>query len=219
MQRHYGFRPKIRADTNRPPIGRLDENKYLRHRNPNGDSAVDLHSLVKYRPSKLFLSDKELSGVDEVCRVVMTIIAIYLVCIELLAWCGHFRTYIKAPSRLFNIVAPATILINVFQGEGALENFWFWTVQTWAALTIWMRLLLYLRAVSLNYGYMVRMISGVSSGMVPFLLIFFFGVCAFADAFESISSVLHLNGDIELPAGDPDAIFYVKYLQNYIIVW
>ena len=44
----------------------------------------------------------------------MTIIAIYLVCIELLAWIDNFREYIKAPSKLFNIVAPATILINVF---------------------------------------------------------------------------------------------------------
>lgn len=69
----------------------------------------------------MFLSDGELSGVDKVCRIIMTIIAIYLVCIELLAWCGHFRKYIKAPSRIFNTATPAIILINVWsESEDAL---------------------------------------------------------------------------------------------------
>ena len=149
----------------------------------------------------------------------MTIIAIYLIAIELIAWYrrGGFE-YIKAPSRLFNLVTPATILINIYS-TGSLTNEWFWTLQTWAALTIWMRFLLYLRAVSLNYGYMVRMIIGAVSGMVPFLMIFFFGICAFADAFESINSVLHLQGNITLPAADAEASFYDKYFQNYIHVW
>ena len=124
----------------------------------------------------------------------------------------------KAPSRLFSVVTPATILINIYSTD-SYENEEFWTLQTWAALTIWMRFLLYLRAVSLNYGYMVRMITGAVSGMVPFLMIFFFGICAFADAFESINSVLFLQGNITLPGADAEASFYKKYLQNYIHVW
>ena len=82
-----------------------------------------------------------------------------------------------------------------------------------------MRFLLYLRAISLHYGYMVRMITGAVYGMVPFLMIFFFGICAFADAFESISTVLHIKGDIELTAADPDATFYEKYIKAYILTW
>ena len=140
----------------------------------------------------IFLADRDLSGLDQYCRISMTVIAIYLIVIELLAWYrrGGFE-YLKAPSRLFNVITPATILLNVYS-TGSLDESWFWTVQTWAALTIWMRFLLYLRAISLNYGYMVRMITGAVYGMVPFLMIFFFGICAFADAFESISSVLHI---------------------------
>ena len=76
----------------------------------------------------LFLSEGDLSELDTFCRVTMTIIAIYLILIELIAWYrrGGFE-YIKAPSRLFNVVTPATILLNVYSTE-SLNDEWFWTV-------------------------------------------------------------------------------------------
>ena len=171
----------------------------------------------------LFNKEREdeptLSDIDRYCRGSMTTIAIYLIMIELLAWIrrGGFE-YLKAPSRFFNLVTPGTILLNVYMTD-SLEEPWFWTIQTWAALTIWMRFLLYLRAVSLNYGYMVRMITGTVRDMVPFLMIFFFGVCAFADAFESITFVQHLNGNLELPSEIEGANFYQMYFQQYVITW
>ena len=48
--------------------------------------------------------------------------------------------------------------------------------------------------------------------MISFMLIFFLGVFAFADAFESIYFVMSIKGDIELNHADPDADFYQKYL-------
>ena len=58
----------------------------------------------------------------------MTIIAIYLILIELIAWYrrGGFE-YIKAPSRLFSVVTPATILINIYSTD-SYENVGFWTL-------------------------------------------------------------------------------------------
>ena len=76
----------------------------------------------------IFLADRDLSALDQYCRISMTVIAIYLIVIELLAWYrrGGFE-YLKAPSRLFNVITPATILLNV-SSTGSIDESWFWTV-------------------------------------------------------------------------------------------
>ena len=76
----------------------------------------------------IFLADRDLSSLDQYCRISMTVIAIYLIVIELFAWYrrGGFE-YLKAPSRLFNVITPATILLNVYS-TGYLDETWFWTV-------------------------------------------------------------------------------------------
>ena len=55
--------------------------------------------------------------------------------------------------------------------------------------------------------------------MIPFMVVLFIGVFAFADAFESIDQVLRIRGDIETPEQDPDASEYEKYFLPYVKAW
>ena len=72
------------------------------------------------------------------------------------------------------------VMINVFNTD--IESTSFWTIQTWAALSIWFRFLLYLRTVSM-FSWLVRMITECLIDMVTFLVVLIIGVIAFADAF------------------------------------
>ena len=43
------------------------------------------------------------------------------------------------------------------------------------------------------------MVTACVKVMIPFMVVLFIGVFAFADAFESIDQVLRIRGDIETP--------------------
>ena len=65
------------------------------------------------------------------------------------------------------------------------------------------------------------MLSAVIHDMFAFLVIFFFGITAFADAFGSIEYILILNGHVSSNPGakwDADT-FYEKYIQSYVNQW
>ena len=80
---------------------------------------------------------------------------------------------------------------------------------------MWLRFLLYLHSFS-RFGWYVRMVSSTLKGMVMFLIVFFIGVFAFADAFYSIESVMLLMGKIEAPDLQENASDYEKYVDPYI---
>ena len=94
-------------------------------------------------------------------------------------------------ARLFNLITPILILTNVLH-DGHTESY-FWTIQTWAALAIWFRFLLYLRTVSL-FRWLIRMIVECVIDMASFMIVYIIGVIAFADAFLSIEYILVIEG-------------------------
>ena len=68
---------------------------------------------------------------------------------------NHFH-YFLTLNNIVTIALAVTLLVNCFADH---ENFTvtFWTVQTWTALLIWGKLLLYLRT-SPKFSWLIRMI-------------------------------------------------------------
>lgn len=85
----------------------------------------------------------------------------------------HFMNWLIAFGLAFN-----SINRNV-------EDTSFWTIQTWLALMLWMRFLLYLSTVP-TFSWLIRMCIACVVDMLTFLVVLFIGVFAFADAFLSI---------------------------------
>ena len=54
------------------------------------------------------------------------------------------------------MLTPVLILVNLWRNDR--ETVSFWTTQTWAALAIWFRFLLYLRTIS-TFSWLIRMIT------------------------------------------------------------
>ena len=45
----------------------------------------------------------------------MTIIAVYLILVELITWIRNASLeYLKTPTRIFNLLTPGTIILNIF---------------------------------------------------------------------------------------------------------
>ena len=74
----------------------------------------------------------------------------------------------------------------------------FWTVQTYAALAIWIRFLQYLSTTD-TFSWMIRLINKSVGDMKYFLVVLTIGVIAFADAFKSIDKILSLKKASETP--------------------
>jgi hypothetical protein len=55
--------------------------------------------------------------------------------------------------------------------------------------------------------------------MLTFLLVLFFSIIAFADAFQSIEKILALEETIEASAFSEDADLYEKYVKKYFKAW
>ena len=150
---------------------------------------------------------------DNVCSIVLPITAFYLLIVELSQVIKRRIQYFYSPTRLFNLFTPITIIVNVFNKHGSDSggtNF-FWTIQSWTAIFIWFRFLLYLRTTN-KYSWIIRMISECFNDMITFLLVFFIGILAFADAFLSVEVIL-VNDQIISPIIVPeDASFYEKYV-------
>ena len=156
---------------------------------------------------------------DTNCRVLLTITGIYLLSLEISAVIRRRLNYFTDMARLFNIITPTLILYNVWTPKDVgLTSTTFWTIQTWAALAIWFRFLLYMRTVQL-FNWLVTLIVASVVDMVTFIVVLTIGILAFADAFLSIESVLVLEGKITLEEVDANADFYELYLQRYIASW
>ena len=63
------------------------------------------------------------------------------------------------------------------------------------------------------------MITECFKDMLSFLLVFFIGVIAFADAFLSIETVLGITNVLEPIPFDENQTAYEKYVQGYVIAW
>ena len=55
--------------------------------------------------------------------------------------------------------------------------------------------------------------------MTIFMIVFFIGVFAFADALKSVDQVLVINGSIEAEEIPEDATTYEKYIEGYVKAW
>ena len=76
-------------------------------------------------------------------------------------------------------------------------------MQALAAVTIWTKLLYFLRA-SYSIGWLVRLVLEVISDMKAFLLIFFIALLAFADAFFTLGR------------NNPDGDFHLESYFNSV---
>ena len=128
---------------------------------------------------------------DAICRIFLVCTACYSFLLEITAIVKRLHLYLNDTARIFNICTPILILKNAFNTENRTEPY-FWTIQTWAALAIWFRALLYLRTIN-SFSWLIRMITECFKDMITFLLVFFIGVIAFADAFLSIETVLGIT--------------------------
>ena len=154
---------------------------------------------------------------DTLCRIFLTTTGCYLILLEISAIIKRRFKYLNDLGRLFNLITPILILTNVFSEDR--EESSFWTIQTWAALAIWFRFLLYLRTIS-KFSWLIRMIVYCVLDMLTFLVVFTIGVIAFADAFLSIEQIMVLEGKMEPTTPfNPDGSDYEKYLQGYVVAW
>jgi len=105
-------------------------------------------------------------------------------------------------------------MANIYNVDATSETY-FWTIQEWAGVCIWMRFFLFLGTLD-YFGNLIRLIIRSFSDMLQFLIIFLLGIFAFSDAFLSISKVLELRGITEQKAVSEDADFYEKYFEDYV---
>ena len=153
---------------------------------------------------------------DLVCRTLLGITGFYLIFLEITAIVNKHIEYFNDLARLFNIITPILIMTNVFTED--YTSITFWTVQTWAALAIWFRALLYLRTIS-HFSWLIRMIVACVLSMRTFMVVLTIGIIAFADAFLSIDQIMVLRGLVEQPEIDPEAHWYFKFFKTYVVAW
>ena len=124
--------------------------------------------------------------------------------------------YFTHMTRMLNVILPTLIMINVYNtGPDALSSTYFWTIQSWAAICIWVRFILFLGTLD-KFAVLTRLIIQSFSDMGPFLVIFFLGVFAFADAFLSVDKIMFMNGKKEQALVGNDADIYDLYLVDYV---
>ena len=95
-------------------------------------------------------------GQNNICIFVIVLLVIYFLLYDLPSiYKNHFR-YFLTLNNFVTIALAVTLLVNCFADH---ENFTvtFWTVQTWTALLIWGKLLLYLRTFP-KFSWIIRMI-------------------------------------------------------------
>ena len=125
--------------------------------------------------------------------------------------------YVKSVTRLIKIVAPILILVAVFLEDrdveaGAEPSTGYLTLQTWTALSLWMRFFLYLRTRD-KYDWYIRLIIESFYDMRHFLAIMMLGVLAFASAFIQIDQINIIDGRVELAEHSGDWVD--KYFSMY----
>ena len=108
-------------------------------------------------------------------------------------------------------------MVNVYNvDDSSRSEPYFWTIQSWAAICIWLRFILFLGTLD-RFSWLVRLIIRSFSDMSYFLIVFFLGVFCFADAFLSVELIMVLNGTKPRVIVAEDADLYDRYLAEYII--
>jgi hypothetical protein len=154
---------------------------------------------------------------EYVCEGILLATAFYLLAIETTVMYKLKFRYLQSPTKYFNIINPVLILINVFY-EGYNVDTVFWRVQSWSALVIWTRFLLYLRSITM-FSWLMRMITECIFEMTTFFIVLIFSIITFADAFLSIEKILVLEGAIKERVIPVDANFYEIYYRGCILAW
>jgi len=135
---------------------------------------------------------------ERVCKVLLVIACIYFATLEFTAIVRRRWGYFNSVPRLFNIITPVLIMVNVWEIFDTKASS-YWTIQTWAALAIWFRFMIYLRTIN-SFSWVISMIISLANMQVlTFAVILLIGIMAFSDAFKSIDKSLELAGFIEPP--------------------
>ena len=158
-------------------------------------------------------TDSNLVDQDQILQVLLTITAVYLLIMEVSSIMVASLSYFKDLTRLFNFLTPVLLLTNVYNND-ARGDVYYWNIQMFTALCIWFRFLLYLRTRK-RFSWLIRMITECVKDMFYFLIIFFIGVVAFADAFLSIDAKISIKAGTETES-EEDQDFYEKYLYEYV---
>ena len=120
---------------------------------------------------------------NTVCQIILTITAVYLLLLESTAIRGW--DYFRDGTRVLNLIVPLLNMANIYNTDKRNEKY-FWTIQIFAALCIWLRSMLFLRNFE-KFGWLIRIIIDSFLDMRYFLIVLFIGVFAFADAYLSIN--------------------------------
>lgn len=114
-------------------------------------------------------------------------------------------------TNLFNLSVPTLILLTIFNYHNHHES-WFWNLQILAALTNWLRVVLFLRYFE-KFSWIIALTVKSFSDSYPFITIFVLGVFAFGDSTLSIlNKIKEENNEPFEEKGD----FYQQYLERYI---
>ena len=151
------------------------------------------------------------------CKAALIATSVYQLLLEGTAMVRARLAYVKSVTRLIKIVAPILILVAVFaeDNDSAADlSTGYLTLQTWTALALWMRFLLFLRTRD-KYDWYIRLIIESFYDMRHFLVIMMLGVLAFASAFIQIDQINIINGLVDAPELSEDADWYDKYFNTY----
>ena len=152
---------------------------------------------------------------DNICWVVLLISCSYELILEGSAVINVGpRNYLRSTPRLIKLISPTLMMIIIFWDKENLEqDVYFWTVQCWAALALWMRYLVFLRTLN-RFDWLIRLIIECWYDMSQFLVVFLIGVLAFSSTNVSIEEVLRIQGLKEREVNE-DAWFIEKYFGGW----
>ena len=105
---------------------------------------------------------------------------------------NRWRSYTVAKS--CSVISGALIFTSIMLSDDK-SRVALWRVQSWAAIFIWIRFLLFLRTFS-NFSWLINMILRTIEHSAYFLAVFFIGIIAMADSYLSINQILLLDGKV-----------------------
>ena len=119
-----------------------------------------------------------------ICVFIIVILVFYFLLYDLPSIFKNHYKYFLESQNIVTIVLAILLLINCFHDATDL-SVTFWTIQTWAALFMWGRFLLYLRTIP-SFSWLIRMLQACFDDMKIFFVVLVIGIFAFADGFLSI---------------------------------
>ena len=123
------------------------------------------------------------------CEVVLNFISFYFLILEIPQMIHKHLRYFLSLEKLIIFISPVFILYNTINQD--LDQPSFWTIQSWSALMLFLRLVLYLRVFQ-RFGWLIHLIVHSLADMTIFLIVLVIGIFAFADAFMSIDRKLEI---------------------------